>query len=191
MGCCALLQALPSQPRHRTPVSYVSCIGRQVLYHLRHLGSTLGRWLRLNEVVRRGPSPIWQCPYKGRSLGHGTQWEAPWWHREETAAYKPQWEAYRNQPCRHPDPGLLVLKLWEINICCLSPPVCGHSTNINLNQPAKCAWEYSRRRALRETKPRQTQRISSWRRWSPSVWTWPSAGLWKWGNRKKEGDAAS
>ena len=28
-----------SQPRDRTYVSYVSCIGRQVLYHYRHLGS--------------------------------------------------------------------------------------------------------------------------------------------------------
>ena len=28
-----------SQPRDRTLVSYVSCIGRQVLYHWRHLGS--------------------------------------------------------------------------------------------------------------------------------------------------------
>ena len=29
----------PSQPRDRTCVSYVSCTGRQVLYHLSHLGS--------------------------------------------------------------------------------------------------------------------------------------------------------
>ena len=29
-----------SQPRDWTCVSYISCIGRQVLYHLRHLGSS-------------------------------------------------------------------------------------------------------------------------------------------------------
>ena len=28
-----------SKPRNQTHVSYVSCIGRQVLYHQRHLGS--------------------------------------------------------------------------------------------------------------------------------------------------------
>ena len=28
-----------SQPRDETNISYVSCIGRQVLYHYRHLGS--------------------------------------------------------------------------------------------------------------------------------------------------------
>ena len=28
-----------SQPRDTTHVSYISCIGRQVLYHERHLGS--------------------------------------------------------------------------------------------------------------------------------------------------------
>ena len=31
-----------SQPRDETRVSYVSCIGRQVLYHWRHLGSLAG-----------------------------------------------------------------------------------------------------------------------------------------------------
>ena len=29
-----------SQPRHRTCISYISCIGRQVLYHQRHLGNS-------------------------------------------------------------------------------------------------------------------------------------------------------
>ena len=29
-----------SQPRDRTPVSYVSCIARQILYHLCHLRSS-------------------------------------------------------------------------------------------------------------------------------------------------------
>ena len=28
-----------SQPRDRTPTSYISCIGRRVLYHQPHLGS--------------------------------------------------------------------------------------------------------------------------------------------------------
>ena len=31
-----------SRPRDRTHVSYVSCIGRRVLYHARHLGSAMG-----------------------------------------------------------------------------------------------------------------------------------------------------
>ena len=30
-----------SQPRDGTHISYISCIGRQVLYHQRHLGSLL------------------------------------------------------------------------------------------------------------------------------------------------------
>ena len=38
MGCHALLQGY-SQPRDRTCISYVSCIGGQVLYHLHHLGN--------------------------------------------------------------------------------------------------------------------------------------------------------
>ena len=40
VGCCDLLQG-SSQPRDRTHVSYVSCIGRRVLYHESHLGSPL------------------------------------------------------------------------------------------------------------------------------------------------------
>ena len=38
MGCHALLQGY-SQPRDRTCIAYVSCIGGQVLYHLHHLGN--------------------------------------------------------------------------------------------------------------------------------------------------------
>ena len=37
VGCHALLQG-SSQLRDQTRVSYVSCIGRQVLYHEGHLG---------------------------------------------------------------------------------------------------------------------------------------------------------
>ena len=37
-----------SQPRDRMPISYVSCIGRQVLYHLCHLGSPVFKQEHLN-----------------------------------------------------------------------------------------------------------------------------------------------
>ena len=33
-----------SQPRDRTRMSYISCTGRQVLYHQRHLRSSVCRW---------------------------------------------------------------------------------------------------------------------------------------------------
>ena len=40
VGCHALLRG-SSHPRYRTHVSYISCLGRQVLYHQCHLGSPL------------------------------------------------------------------------------------------------------------------------------------------------------
>ena len=39
-----------SQPRDWTRISYISCVGRQVLYHC-HLGSTPTSWLDLNPSV--------------------------------------------------------------------------------------------------------------------------------------------
>ena len=50
-----------SRPRDRTHVSYVSCIGRWVLYHLCHLGSPSGKgvaWKGIGQVLeeRRGKS---------------------------------------------------------------------------------------------------------------------------------------
>ena len=41
VGCHALLQKI-FQPRDQTCISYVSCIGRRVLYHQHHLGSPGG-----------------------------------------------------------------------------------------------------------------------------------------------------
>ena len=41
VGCQFLLQGESFRPRDQTHVSHVSCIGRQVLYHWRHLGSSL------------------------------------------------------------------------------------------------------------------------------------------------------
>ena len=37
----------PSRPRDQTWVSYVSCIGRWVLYHSHHLGSPPPYWIKL------------------------------------------------------------------------------------------------------------------------------------------------
>ena len=38
----------PSWPRDQIPVSYVSCIGRQALYHYCHLGSPILGWIICN-----------------------------------------------------------------------------------------------------------------------------------------------
>ena len=60
--------AMPSsrgsfQPRDRTPVSSVSCIGRQILYQLRHLGSPtywcLAIWKNISSYPSCFLSQIW------------------------------------------------------------------------------------------------------------------------------------
>ena len=43
-----------SQPRDGTFVSYVSCIGRQVLYHSCHLGSTYARMMSIYNICMYG-----------------------------------------------------------------------------------------------------------------------------------------
>jgi len=42
-----------SRPRDRTCVSYISCIGRQALYHMQHLGSPVEYYsaLKRNEIL--------------------------------------------------------------------------------------------------------------------------------------------
>ena len=40
-----------SPPRDRTPISYIFCIRRQVLYHSCHLGSLNKRYLVLNNIL--------------------------------------------------------------------------------------------------------------------------------------------
>ena len=41
----------PSQPRHRPCMSYISCIGRWVLYHSCHLGGPCPNCAALNQLV--------------------------------------------------------------------------------------------------------------------------------------------
>ena len=42
-----------SQPRDRTQISYVSCIGRQVLYHYCHLGSPRSTMFQLKNKTKQ------------------------------------------------------------------------------------------------------------------------------------------
>ena len=45
-----------SQPRDQTWVSYISCIGRQVLYHWRHLGSSVHFFVQDPSVLPMAPA---------------------------------------------------------------------------------------------------------------------------------------
>ena len=47
-----------SRPRYRTCVSYVSCIGRQVLYHWHHLGSPVELRLEPKSVNLHSESSV-------------------------------------------------------------------------------------------------------------------------------------
>ena len=57
-----------SQPKNQTRLSYVSCIGRQVLYHWHHLGSPVhggNCWMDLHPFFVVGRTPRWSqdsCP---------------------------------------------------------------------------------------------------------------------------------
>ena len=48
-----------SQPKDLTCISYVSCIGRRVLYHSRHLGSQLPKWCVTYIVIKNALGISW------------------------------------------------------------------------------------------------------------------------------------
>ena len=63
-----------SQPRNRTHVSYISCLGRQVLYHQHHLGSPYAQIEHLLRILR-ARVVIWQN--SAQNMG---RWAAEiWW----------------------------------------------------------------------------------------------------------------
>ena len=62
MGSSALLKEF-SQPRDRIQISYVSCIGRWVLYHERHLENPCG--------------PLWTLYYQEGMKPHNSKIESP------------------------------------------------------------------------------------------------------------------
>lgn len=78
------------------------------------------RWIRWNEVMRRGPGQCYCCPYKKGKFGHR------YIQREEGGRKQfPNTTCSGTQPCWPHDLGFLASWALTIYFCSLSCPGCG------------------------------------------------------------------